>query len=594
MGHSVEILLGVMHRPESIDPQWRELYESHGIRIRPVPPNEEAVAPAHFERTYGVAHALQAEPPDVVVVHDLGAPAYAALRLRQLTGMLADTLFVVFCHGTRRWVLEMSRRLHVGDLEHVLALAALERMSLELADVVVSPSAYLVDWMRGQGWRLPERTLVIPYLTRSAALGEPPPTPAANGARLQRIAFFGRLEEKKGLTLLAAALNRLQPQLLDGIELEFVGRQTPTWPPERVEQLLSPETRAALGGISFAGNLDQAEALERLKRAGTLAVTPSLGDNSPNTVYECIEHGIPLIASDDGGIPELVAADDRARVLFEPTPEGMADALRRVIAEEGVLRPARAAFSGNASAQAWAELLELRPEHASATRDETDVDVVIGHRGSREALERQTWPRVHVHVAGTRAEGLAKGIAPYVVFLDEEDVPDPQLIEALLDAQARSGADVVSCGVRDGMGLRLFSGEPGGLGVLSNDYGAVALFRRDVLTGSAPAWPTDHDPDWQLLARLAAAGANIVSIPEPLVTRARAVGTVEDDPGDALLVVHELERTLPRPLRGTARLAAGLAANATRSDGTRESPIGIARLVLRLRAAARRLSGPRR
>ena len=25
MGHSVEILLGVMHRPESIDPQWRAL-----------------------------------------------------------------------------------------------------------------------------------------------------------------------------------------------------------------------------------------------------------------------------------------------------------------------------------------------------------------------------------------------------------------------------------------------------------------------------------------------------------------------------------------------------------------------------------------
>ena len=37
MGHSVEILLGVMHDPDSIDPQWRALYDSHGIRIRPVP-----------------------------------------------------------------------------------------------------------------------------------------------------------------------------------------------------------------------------------------------------------------------------------------------------------------------------------------------------------------------------------------------------------------------------------------------------------------------------------------------------------------------------------------------------------------------------
>src|SRR5204862_7382340 len=134
--------------------------------------------------------ALQADPPDVVVLPDRAAPGHAALRLRQLRAGLEDTLFVVFCHGTRRWVLELSRRLDVADLGHVLALSVLDRMSLELADVVVSPSAYLVEWMRNQGWRLPERTLVVPYLTRSAALGEPPPTPATNGARLQRIAFF--------------------------------------------------------------------------------------------------------------------------------------------------------------------------------------------------------------------------------------------------------------------------------------------------------------------------------------------------------------------------------------------------------------------
>jgi glycosyltransferase involved in cell wall biosynthesis len=602
MGHSVEILLGVMHNPESIDPEWRALYDSHGIRIRPVPPNDEPVGPAHFERTYAVARALQADPPDVVVVHDLAAPAYAALRLRHLRGVLEDTLFVVFCHGTRRWVLELSRRLDARDLEHVLALNVLERMSLELADVVVSPSAYLVDWMRGHGWRLPERTLVIPYLTRSAALGDPPPVPAADGAgKLRRIAFFGRLEEKKGLTLFAAALNRLEPQLLAGIELEFVGRPTASWPPERVEQLLSPKTKAALSGISFVGDLDQAGALARLKRAGTLAVAPSLGDNSPNTVYECIEHGIPLIASDDGGIPELVAEEDRGHVLFEPTPAGMAGALQRALAEGERLRPARPAFSGDASYRAWAELLELHPEPSSEAADVPPVDVIVVRRGSEEALERclaaleqQTAAGIRVDVADSREDGLAKGEAPYVVFLDEADLPEPGLIEALLRAQARSGADAVSCGLRTADRLQLFSGQPGGLGLLANDYGAVALFDRAALAEQAPAWPADRDADWRLLAGLTAAGRTVVSIPEPLVTRSAGVGTVKGDSGDALLAVHELERALPRPLRGMARLAAGLAANAPPRDGGRARNARIARLVLRLRVAAGRLSGPRR
>jgi len=54
---------------------------------------------------------------------------------------------------------------------------------------------------------------------------------------------------------------------------------------------------------------------------------PSIADNSPNTVYECLERGLPFIASNVGGIPELISSKDRVRVLFEPTPAGIAAAL---------------------------------------------------------------------------------------------------------------------------------------------------------------------------------------------------------------------------------------------------------------------------
>lgn len=37
--------------------------------------------------------------------------------------------------------------------------------------------------------------------------------------------------------------------------------------------------------------------------------------------------GVPFIASDSGGIPELVHPEDRARVLFRPTPRHLADKL---------------------------------------------------------------------------------------------------------------------------------------------------------------------------------------------------------------------------------------------------------------------------
>src|SRR5205085_10643492 len=103
--------------------------------------------------------------------------------------------------------------------------------------------------------------------------------------------FFGRVDERKGLKLFSSALNALEPELLHGLELEFVGRTTTNWTAARAEGLLAAETKQALASVSFKGELDQREALGRLMRRGTVAVMPSLQENSPNAIYECLERG---------------------------------------------------------------------------------------------------------------------------------------------------------------------------------------------------------------------------------------------------------------------------------------------------------------
>ncbi|TMK73246.1 MAG: hypothetical protein E6G50_02250 [Actinobacteria bacterium] len=120
--------------------------------------------------------------------------------------------------------------------------------------------------------------------------------------------------------------------------------------------------------------------------------------------------------------------------------------------------------------------------------------------------------------------------------------------------------------------MHFFSGRPGGLALLSNDYGPVALVRRSLLGDAA-------SPVWPLLARLAVSGARIVSVPLPLATSKRPPGTVEQNPSEALLVVEELERALPPTLRSLARLAAGLAADAAQPSPA--TPPSTLRRVLR-------------
>src|SRR5205807_9426102 len=166
----------------------------------------------------------------------------------------------------------------------------LEQASVELADIAVSPSSYVLDWMGAENWRLPSVAIVIPYLSRSVATGEParridiPTTPP------ERIAFFGRVEERKGLRPFAAGVNELESELLQNVELVFVGAATPAWPEQRVLGLFSENARRALREISFQSDPDQPEAIAYLSRPGTLAVMPSLGETFSNAVYECLEH----------------------------------------------------------------------------------------------------------------------------------------------------------------------------------------------------------------------------------------------------------------------------------------------------------------
>jgi glycosyltransferase involved in cell wall biosynthesis len=525
MGHRVEVLYTGEAPSAAMSPEWARLYEHAGVAIRVLPRSERAVEPPYFARMLDVEHALAAGPPDVVVVQDLAAPAYTALRMRQLGFAFGKTLFVAYCHGTRRWITDMAQKVRVLSGAH--AITILEQASIELADVVVSPSRYLIEWMQQERWRLPARAVVIPYLTRAAATGEPPPPRAAPANGIERIAFFGRLEERKGLKPFAAGLNALEAELLRGRELEFVGASTPAWPPRKVESLLSADVRNALRAISFATGLDQPEALARLSRPGTLAVMPSLGETFSNAVYECLERGIPFLAGDAGAPRELIADDDRPRVLFEPTPEGIAAALRRALRDSKPLRAARPAFDARAAYDAWADVVRMAPQSRTAPSPAASVD-------------------------------------DWILLLAKGDEPGPELEETLRRAQAASGADVVTCGVRIGVTERFFLGDPGGLGLLDNHYGAAALVRRSLVVDESEAM-------WPLLVRLATSGARIVSIPRTLLERGEASEAGQDRTGDALAVVRLFERRLPHTLRSLARLTAGLAAAPVAPEHTRPS-----------------------
>ena len=394
------------------------------------------------------------------------------------------------------------------------------------------------------------------------------------GEAVSEIVFFGRLEDRKGIEVFVGALNALDPRDLQGRRLAFLGRED-TWTATRVRRSLSPGVHEAVDGLEFHTGLAQQEALQRLSQYGTLAVMPSLTDNSPCVIYECMEQDVSFITSDAGGGPELIHPADRDRVLFPPTPAGLASALTRILQSDEAPPKARPSFAAAELHARWRDILEYDFGTVSLPTSAPTVSVVVTHYERPElvqhcldglrrqtyaglevivvddgspsneaelalaALEVDEWPwpfrvirQQNQYLGAARNTGWRVATGDFVAFLDDDDVPYDSFVESLVRAQRSSGADVVTCGMRffhrptgppgadkDDL-MWLYIGEPRELGVVQNQYGgSCSLWRKDLLERLG-GFHEQHGvtyEDWELLARASLQGASVVSVPEALM-----------------------------------------------------------------------------
>lgn len=582
-GHEVELLFARAEHVGTINAEWERIYAESGVRVRQLV-GRARVDPPYFTPTVDVLHALSEDRPEVVIANDWRGLVLAPLRSREAGRALRETAFVILCHGPSTVLVEFSQK--VPDTLERFAMDVAERTAVGLADQVVSPSAWLLDWMRGRRWPVPASAQVVQYLSQATALGERPPR-AGYGGPVRRLAFFGQMREGKGVRILLSALNAIEPDLLEGKELLFLGRVTRRWTPESVTDALAPHVRERVTGIRFETALDRSEALAELRVAGTLAVMPSLLDNSPNTVSECIEQAIPFVASTAGGIPELVAEEDRARVLVDPREDLLREALRRALSDPDGFAPARPAREPREALDAWLALvgsITPRARPALGAGGGRVSVVAVGKEAvpvaERVAEDARGHADVEVIPAPSRRVGLAAATGEWVLFLDESLVADDQALARLLEARDASGAEVVTCGVRVGdhrSSMRLALGDPGALGLIENHYGALALIRRARL--DEVVFPLDElkpDPMWPILAQLVLSGARVAAVPEPLGATRGGHGTIRDVPGYGLAVLGAFERAPAGALPDMPLLAATLgSAVLTERTVERRGEVGI-------------------
>lgn len=190
------------------------------------------------------------------------------------------------------------------------------RARLLQADAIVAPSRFLRTMFVRNGY--PEaRIEVLPYgiaplprpLPRPLALPHSLPHSTVAPGRL-RVGYLGTLAHHKGVHVAVAAVQQLDEP---AIELQIHGRTTDF--PDYCVPL--QQAAAADCRIRICGPYDR-PALARVLAGVDVVVVPSLWyENTPFVVLEALGAGVPVFASDLGGMSELVLDGDNGE-LFAP------------------------------------------------------------------------------------------------------------------------------------------------------------------------------------------------------------------------------------------------------------------------------------
>lgn len=344
----------VVHRVPFDDPAAVLRARPHPRMISPISRGLfESTLPAQafaWEAGLLAERLVRQERIDVIEAQEYEAPLYF-FQLRRALGLGPEhePPCIVHLHSPTEFIARHND--WAPDYPLAVTSTRLEAFSNRAADALLCPSAWLARQVEA----------------RSAA-GAPPVTvihcPCSDDAPLVRdaaawengpVLYFGRLERRKGvLEWIDAAVKVARER--DDVRFEFVGRNVLATAEasgeEQIRRRIPPELRPR---FEFHEHRDRALLGKNIGRA-RLAVVPSRWENFPNTCVEAMAAGLPVLASPEGGMAEMIEHGRTGWIAASCSPDDLARALREAL-ETG---PDRLAHMGAEAAVAIRQLCDGR------------------------------------------------------------------------------------------------------------------------------------------------------------------------------------------------------------------------------------------
>ncbi|HVU34456.1 MAG TPA: glycosyltransferase family 4 protein [Opitutaceae bacterium] len=320
-GHQVEVFCGT--------PDVRHLDAGReGVKVHRIPCGDSpsfsriVVAPflaAHRDRPFDViegndfdASALEIKRalPELAYVVKLHTPRFFIDELQYRKPSRGQRLRIVFGAWRRlRRHREIPFRLRPAARDEIAAI--------ELAEQIAAPSQSIADLAHTWARIAAARIAVFPYpYVPSPDLLRIPTRTATN-----RVTFIGRLEERKGVRDLAAAIPgilRVHPEA----KFRFVGRSMPAADGTDMQTLLRQQLASSATPVEFTGRVPAAD-IPRILTETDVVVAPSHWENSAVVCYEALAAGRAVVGSAAGGIAEILDGGRCGELVPPRTPEAI-------------------------------------------------------------------------------------------------------------------------------------------------------------------------------------------------------------------------------------------------------------------------------
>jgi glycosyltransferase involved in cell wall biosynthesis len=201
-----------------------------------------------------------------------------------------------------------------------------ERRTVDLADEVSAVSRFAAQATLAALGARPRPVHVFPNSVDAARF-----YPAPDEVDPDRVLFVGKMNRLKGLYVLGDAMRRLFARS-QSATLTLIGGDHVEEGESCLTRFLAGFDPADRARVRVTGRLSRADVAREIRQCGVM-VLPSLTEMCPVVVLEAMSSGRPVVASNRGGIPELLR-DGETGLLADPDrPETFADALVRLLAD---------------------------------------------------------------------------------------------------------------------------------------------------------------------------------------------------------------------------------------------------------------------